>query len=155
MVEEKEGKITRRFFLEIFGKVSVVIALVAEAFGAIKAFIPQVLYEPPSRFKIGKPEGFPEGITFLPEHKLYIFRTKNDFQSVSAVCTHLNCVADWKPDQREFFCSCHGSVFSEDGTNLKGPAPRPLSWYSLSIAPDNNLVVETNKQVTQQYKLSL
>ncbi len=155
LVRQRGSKITRRLFLEILGKVSVVIALVAEAFGAIKAFIPQVLYEPPSKFKIGKPDDFPEGITFLPQHNLYIFRTRNDFQSVSAVCTHLNCVADWKPDQREFYCSCHGSVFSEDGTNLSGPAPRPLSRYSLSLAPDRNLVVETNKEVTQDYKFSL
>ncbi|MFQ5865196.1 MAG: ubiquinol-cytochrome c reductase iron-sulfur subunit [bacterium] len=155
MPEEKDTKITRRFFLEVFGKAAVVVAVLAEAFGAIKAFIPQVLYEPPSKFKIGKPEDFPEGITFLSKYKLYIFRKGNDFNAVSAICTHLNCVADWKPEEREFYCSCHGSVFSEDGTNVAGPAPRPLSWHPLSLSPDSNLVVETNKQVSHDYKFSL
>ncbi len=154
-MKEKESKISRRLFLEVFGKLSVVVALVAEAFGALKAFIPQVLYEPPSKFKIGKPDDFPEGITFLSQYKLYIFRNGNDFHAVSAICTHLNCVADWKPDHREFFCSCHGSVFSEDGVNLEGPAPKPLTWHPLSFAPDGNFVVETDKQVTQEYKYSI
>jgi cytochrome b6-f complex iron-sulfur subunit len=154
-MRENENKITRRLFLEIIGKLSVVVALVAEAFGALKAFIPQVLYEPPSKFKIGKPDDFPEGITFLSQHKLYIFRDGNDFRSVSAICTHLNCVADWKPDQHEFYCSCHGSVFSKDGINLSGPAPKPLSWFPLSFAPDGNFIVETDRQVTQEYKYSL
>jgi Rieske Fe-S protein len=154
-MKEKGSKMPRRFFLEIFGKVSVIVALLAEAFGAIKAFIPQVLYEPPSKFKIGKPDDFSEGITFLSNPKLYIFRNGNDFHAVSAVCTHLNCVADWKPDQREFYCSCHGSVFSEAGTILAGPAPKPLSWHPLSFAPDGNFVIETDKQVPHEYRLSL
>ncbi|MCK5193142.1 Rieske 2Fe-2S domain-containing protein [Candidatus Pacearchaeota archaeon] len=155
MVKEKESKITRKLFLGTLGKGSILVALLAQAYGAIKAFIPTVLYEPPSKFKIGKPENFPEGITFLPQHKLYISRIKNDFRAVSAVCPHLSCVADWKPDQKQFFCSCHGSVFSKDGTNLSGPSPRPLSWYPLSRSFDSYLVVETDKQVSHNYKLSL
>lgn len=126
-----------------------------QAFGAIKAFLPQVLYEPPSRFKIGKPDDFSEGITFLSEYKLYIFREDNDFHVVSAICTHLDCVADWKSDEKEFFCSCHGSVFSEEGVNLTGPAPRPLSWHPLALSPDGNLIVETGKQVSNEYKFSI
>lgn len=153
---KKSGiKTTRRFFLEISGKVSVGVALLAQAYGAIKAFIPTVLYEPPSKFKIGKPGDFPIGITFLPERTMYIFRKGDDFRAISAVCPHLNCIVDWKPDEKQFFCSCHGSVFSKDGTNLSGPAPRPLSWYPLSLSFDSHLVVETDKQVSGNDKLSL
>jgi len=152
---EKERKITRRFFFSVLGKASILIALLFEAVGAIKAFIPQVLYEPPSKFKIGKPDDFPEGITFLPEHKLYIFRDGNDFHSISAVCTHLYCVVDWKPDQNEFYCSCHGGVFSQNGTNLLGAPPKPLPWYALSLAPDGNLFVDSKEFVTQDYRFSL
>lgn len=154
-MKEKERKITRRFFFGILGKASILIALLAEAIGAIRAFIPQVLYEPPSRFKVGKPDDFPEGITFLPEHRLYILRKGDDFHTISAVCTHLYCVVDWKPDQLEFYCSCHGSTFSKDGINLTGPAPKPLPGYALSLAPDGNLVVDSNEQVMQDYKFSL
>ena len=154
-MKEKEKKITRRFFFGILGKVSILFALLAEAIGAFKAFIPQVLYEPPTKFKIGKPDDFPEGITFLPEHRLYISRKGDNFHTISAVCTHLYCIVDWKPKQLEFYCSCHGSIFSLDGINLTGPAPKPLPWYDLSLASDGNLVVDSNKQVAQGYKFSL
>ncbi len=154
-MKEKEKKITRRFFFGILGKVSILLALLAEGIGAFKAFIPQVLYEPPSKFKIGKPDDFPEGITFLPEHRLYISRKGDDFHTISAVCTHLYCVVDWKPKQSEFYCSCHGSIFSLDGINLTGPAPKPLPWYALSLSPDGSLVVDSKEQVSQDYKFSL
>ena len=155
LIEKIDKKISRRHYLEIFGKLSVITTIAAVALGAVKAFIPKVLYEPSAKFKIGKPADFPEGITFLSKYKLYIFRNGNDFHAVSAICTHLNCVADWKPDQQEFYCSCHGSVFAEDGVNLEGPAPRPLIWHPLSFAPDGNFFIETNKQVTSEYKYSL
>jgi len=155
LLKEKERKITRRYFFGILGKGSIIIALLAEAIGAIKAFIPKVLYEPPSEFKIGKPDDFPEGITFLPQHKLYIFREEDDFHVISALCTHLNCIVDWKPEQKEFYCSCHGSVFSQEGINLTGPAPKPLPWYPLSLAPDGNLIIDSTEQVSQDYKFSV
>ena len=154
-MNEKEKKITRRFFFGILGKVSILLALLAEAIGAFKAFIPQVLYEPPSKFKIGKPDGFPEGITFLPEHRLFILRKGDDFHAISAVCTHLFCVVDWKADQQEFYCSCHGSIFAKDGINLTGPAPKPLPWYALSLAPDGSLVVDSKEEVSQGNIFSL
>lgn len=137
------------------GKLSILMALLAEAVGAIKAFIPRVLYEPPSKFKVGKPDDFPEGITFLPEHRLYIFRTGNVFSAVSAICTHLYCVVDWRPDQNEFYCSCHGSRFSQEGINISGPAPKPLPWFRLSMAPDGSLSVDSKEEVKQDQKFSI
>ncbi|NIM59977.1 MAG: Rieske 2Fe-2S domain-containing protein [Candidatus Aminicenantes bacterium] len=155
MAKEKARKVTRRFFFGALGKGSILVALLAEAIGAIKAFIPKVLYESPSKFKIGFPDDIPEGITFLSENKLYIFREGDDFYAISAVCTHLYCIVDWKPDRKEFYCSCHGSIFSKDGINLTGPAPRPLPWYPLSLAPDGNLVIDSSKQVSLDYRFSI
>ena len=39
-MKEKESKITRKLFLETLGKGSILVALLAQAYGAIKAFIP-------------------------------------------------------------------------------------------------------------------
>ena len=150
-----ERKSTRRNFLEIVGKGSILFAFFTTIYGAIKALIPSVLYVPPSKFKIGKPEDFPIGITFLSEDKLYIFRKENDYRAISAMCTHLNCIADWKQDKNQFFCSCHGSIFSQNGNNIAGPAPKPLSWHPLSLAFDSYLVVDKDKQVSQNDKLTL
>lgn len=145
----------RRIFLKIIGKLSVLVAVLAETVGAIKAFIPRVLYEPPSKFKIGRPDDFPDGLTFLPDHKLYVFREEDGFHAISAVCTHLFCIVDWKPDQKEFYCSCHGSIFSKEGINLTGPAPKPLPWFALSLSADGSLVVDSKQLVTQDYRFSI
>ncbi len=110
---------------------------------------------PGSMGKGGLPEDFPEGLTFLPENKLYIIREGDDFFALSAVCTHLFCVVDWKPDSEEFYCSCHGSIFTKEGVNLTGPAPKPLPWFSLALAPDGNLLVDSSEEVSSDQKFSL
>lgn len=51
----------------------------------------------------------------------------------SSICPHLGCQVEWVGDQRHFFCPCHGSVFEEDGSLLKGPAPRGLDYLDSKV----------------------
>jgi menaquinol-cytochrome c reductase iron-sulfur subunit len=44
----------------------------------------------------------------------------------SPVCPHLGCQVFWDGSTGRFSCPCHGSVFSEEGEVLGGPAPRGL-----------------------------
>ena len=37
------------------------------------------------------PADFPEGLKFLPDMRLFVFREDNVFHAISAVCTHLGC----------------------------------------------------------------
>lgn len=46
-------------------------------------------------------------------------------------CTHLGCAYAWQPKRDAFVCPCHGSVFSETGAVITGPAPRPLDRYQI------------------------
>jgi cytochrome b6-f complex iron-sulfur subunit len=64
------------------------------------------------------------------------------FYAVSAVCTHLGCVTQWKPDAEMIACPCHGSKFKADGTKIEGPAPRPLPHFSISLTADGELLVD-------------
>ncbi len=50
-----------------------------------------------------------------------------------ATCTHLGCSVTWVPDHDEFRCPCHGGVYDEKGTNVKGPPPRPLTKLETRI----------------------
>jgi len=145
----------RRRFLKLLGKGSVVTAFLVQAAGALRAFVPNVLYEPPRQFKIGRPEDFPEGTTFLPEHRLFVFRRGNDFSVVSAVCTHLGCTVQWRGGEENFDCPCHGSIFNKDGNVVGGPAPRALPWYSLDKLPDGQLLVKTDEPVPATYKFQI
>ncbi|MDQ1238655.1 MAG: hypothetical protein QG577_840, partial [Thermodesulfobacteriota bacterium] len=53
-----------------------------------------------------------------------------------------------------FSCACHGSQFTIDGDVLKGPAPKALPWFSVSISPDDGqIVVDTSRIVERQKAL--
>ncbi|MCX9010725.1 MAG: Rieske (2Fe-2S) protein [Candidatus Methanoperedens sp.] len=49
------------------------------------------------------------------------------FRAFGAVCTHLGCIAYWKPDENIIFCPCHIGKFDPNtGAVLSGPPPSPL-----------------------------
>jgi cytochrome b6-f complex iron-sulfur subunit len=145
----------RRRFLRWVGKWSVVGALATQAGGVVRSFVPQVLYEPSKKFKLGKPSQYPEGTTFVPASRLFVVRERNQFYVISAVCTHLGCTVEWKTEQKEFDCPCHGSKFQADGTRFAGPAPRSLLWFPLSMSGDGFLVVDSAKIVPSTYRFSV
>ena len=56
----------------------------------------------------------------------------------------------------EFQCPCHGSKFHADGTQYEGPAPSPLHWFRLEVAPDDGqLVVNMNEEVERNFRLTV
>ena len=104
---------------------------------------PNVLFEPPTTFRAGSPDLYPpDSVTFLEDQQVYVVRTENGFYAVSAVCTHLGCVTQWKPELGMIACPCHGSKFKPDGTKIEGPAPRPLPHFAVSLTPDGELQVD-------------
>lgn len=47
-------------------------------------------------------------------------------RNTRAECTHLGCIAAWRPEVGKHICPCHGSEYDKTGAVLRGPAPRPL-----------------------------
>jgi cytochrome b6-f complex iron-sulfur subunit len=61
-------------------------------------------------------------------------RTGNDaFAALTSTCTHQACTINGFQNQ-QYVCPCHGSVFSLAGTNVSGPAPRPLQTFGTSFS---------------------
>jgi cytochrome b6-f complex iron-sulfur subunit len=130
-----------------------------------------VLYESPQRFKVGTPDQFNEGPSFLEAKRVFIFREKNTFHAISAECTHLGCTVKMQRlnqpkkvtvggreilEQAEFACPCHGSKYYGDGTNYSGPAPRPLDHLKLELSPDDGqLMVDASEVVAQDFRLTV
>lgn len=100
-----------------------------------------------SEIKVGLPGEYPESSEpqRVAGQNLYVLHDASGFAVVAALCTHLGCVV--APASDGFDCPCHGSHFARDGRVVKGPAPSPLTWYELSLAPDGQLVVDLKKPV--------
>jgi cytochrome b6-f complex iron-sulfur subunit len=60
------------------------------------------------------------------------------FQGFSRVCTHQGCVTDIRNNR--FECPCHGSIFSSDGSVVRGP-----DIASPPIAPLDKLAATFNQ----------
>jgi cytochrome b6-f complex iron-sulfur subunit len=137
---------TRRDFL---GKTSLLITGLA-SLGAVGTCLrlikPNVRYEEPSQFKIGKAEQFPEGsVKNLVDKRVVIFSDSDGIFAISSICTHLGCTV--APVEWGFQCPCHGSKFALDGKVIAGPAPRPLEWHEIRQLEDGTLAVDTAKAV--------
>lgn len=63
-----------------------------------------------------------------------------ELRAFSAVCTHLNCTVQYRPDLNHIWCACHNGHFDLTGRNIGGPPPRPLEVYIVN-ARGNQIVV--------------
>jgi Rieske Fe-S protein len=117
-------------------------------------FSPNVLFEPSPTFRAGTPDLYPvHSVTLLQDQQVYIVRVPEGFYAVSAVCTHLGCVTQWKPDTGMIACPCHGSKFQADGTKIEGPAPRPLPHFAISLTADGELLVDKLQNIKSEQVL--
>lgn len=125
--------------------------------GLARFMFPNILIEPPTRFKVGFPDSFSPGqveTKFIPQFGVWIVRYDYEGQSMiyalKSVCTHLGCTPNWLEAEQKFKCPCHGSGFYKDGINFEGPAPRPLERYAVSLADDGQLLVDKSRTFNQE-----
>jgi Rieske Fe-S protein len=71
---------------------------------------------------------------------LVVHRGGGKLSAVSAICTHLGCNVNYDVELSRIVCPCHGSQFSFDGQNTKGPAERPLKQYNVKTE-DGQIVI--------------
>jgi len=125
--------------------------------GLARFMFPNILIEPPTRFKVGFPDSFSPGqveTKFIPQFGVWIVRYEFDGQpmiyAIKSVCTHLGCTPNWLEAEQKFKCPCHGSGFYKDAINFEGPAPRPLERYAISLAEDGQLLVDKSRTFQQE-----
>lgn len=161
---------TRRDFLVKMGIAAGCAGLAAQGAASLRSLVPNVSYDAPTTVKVGLPGEFPDGLKYLADQRLFIFREGNTYHAISATCTHLGCTvrAEALPSPEtvdvggkpmrvthRFLCPCHGSKYKGDGTNVAGPAPKPLAWYHLEIASDDGqLVVDLAREVGHDFRLT-
>lgn len=151
------GQVSRRDFFNEVAAGALGVAAVGATIVTIKYLSPNVLFEPPTRFRVGTPDDFPvDSVTYFQEQKVFIVRTKDGgFFAETAVCTHLGCITQWNPEAGQIQCPCHGSKFNRDGSVEHGPAPRPLPHFALRLMPDGTLLVDTQEIVDEKQVLKV
>jgi cytochrome b6-f complex iron-sulfur subunit len=154
----------RRFFLMAavgsflaMGFTSLAATFTLWTLGTARFMFPNILIEPPSRFKVGFPADFPPGYVenkFKAQYGIWVVNTEYNGQkqiyALSTVCTHLGCTPNWLDGEQKFKCPCHGSGFYKDGINFEGPAPRPLERYAIRLADDGQLEVDKSRKFQEE-----
>lgn len=133
-------------------------ALGVSGLGVARFMMPNVLVEPPTKFKIGPPNDYAPGTVstkWQAQFNIWVVNAEVEgvpmIYALSTVCTHLGCTPNWLEGEQKFKCPCHGSGFYKNGVNFEGPAPRPLERVGIRLAEDGML--EVDKSVKFQKEL--
>jgi Rieske Fe-S protein len=135
----------RRRILNYLLGTSVGATLVAILYPILKFMIPQEIIEatqtsvvagrvnelPPNSGKIFK---------FGSKPGLLVRTPTGEYKAFSAVCTHLDCIVQYRPDMRLIWCACHNGQYNLSGKNIAGPPPRPLEEYTVNIRGEEIVV---------------
>lgn len=125
--------------------------------GTARFMFPNILIEPPTRFKVGFPDALAPGqveTKYIAQFGVWVVKYEVEGQpmvyALKSVCTHLGCTPNWLEAEQKFKCPCHGSGFYKDGVNFEGPAPRPLERYAISLADDGQLQVDKSRTFQEE-----
>ncbi|MFM7845075.1 MAG: Rieske 2Fe-2S domain-containing protein [Planctomycetota bacterium] len=134
------------------GFASLAVTHILWVLGLARYLFPNVLTEPPTRFKVGFPDALALGQVderFKAGFGVWIVKGEYEGEAqifaLKSVCTHLGCTPNWLEAEQKFKCPCHGSGFYKDGVNFEGPAPRPLERYAIKVADDGQLEVDKSR----------
>jgi Rieske Fe-S protein len=71
---------------------------------------------------------------------ILIRTSSGDLRALSAICTHLACIVQYRQDISHIWCACHNGHFDLKGQNISGPPPRPLEQYVVNVRGEQIVV---------------
>lgn len=149
-----DEKTSRRRMLGWLSGVGLVGSGILSAISNFVFIKPRATYGEPQRFSIGKPDDYPPGTRIaLGDRRICVVREGNRLAAVSITCTHLGCIVGIA--DTGYACPCHGSRFDQDGAVTGGPAPRPLPWFKVTLAPNGELEVDKDIEIQPGSYLTL
>src|SRR6266511_4785771 len=73
MTDEKKTRDRREFLMQL-GTGAGICAIGYQGAASMRSLIPNVSYDAPTTVKLGMPHDFPDGLKFLPDERLFVFR---------------------------------------------------------------------------------
>jgi Rieske Fe-S protein len=131
------GRFDRRGFLDSLLGAGFVSTVVAMAYPVWRYLIPPASGEPVTQSVVAaqaaqvKPNS---GLLFkFGSRPGLLIRTQDgELQAFNAVCTHLDCTVQYKPDTSQIWCACHNGLYDLSGNVVSGPPPRPLERLAVN-----------------------
>ena len=81
-------------------------------------------------------------IKFGNKPVIVIRKPTGDYLAFGAVCTHLDCIVQYRKDFGQIYCACHNGHYDLNGRNISGPPPAPLPKYSVTIKNSEVIVFQ-------------
>ena len=141
-----DGDVTRRSFVDWMLGTSVGAFLIAVLYPVARYLVPPTIGEStaasvtlpikPDDVKPNTGQIF----KFGNRPAILVRSSAGDLKALSAVCTHLNCTVQYRPDLSHIWCACHNGHFDLNGQNISGPPPRPLDAFVVNVR-GNQIVV--------------
>ena len=137
--------VTRRRVLDAVLRTGFASTLVAIVYPVWRYLIPPVGGEPATQSVVAaqatqvRPNS---GAVFKFGSKpgLLIRTPDGELRAFSAVCTHLDCTVQYKPDSSQIWCACHNGLYDLRGNVVSGPPPRPLESLVVNQRGDEVVV---------------
>jgi cytochrome b6-f complex iron-sulfur subunit len=130
--------IRRRTFLDTLLGMGFVSTAIAILYPVWRYVIPPAAAEPATDSVVaGKAAEFRNNsgavLKFGTKPAILIRTSEGEFRAFTAVCTHLDCTVQYKPETSQIWCACHNGLYDLSGNVVSGPPPRPLEAFTVNL----------------------
>jgi cytochrome b6-f complex iron-sulfur subunit len=136
---------SRRTFLDYLVGSSAVATLAAIFYPILKFMTPPHIVESTENSVVAAK------VAEIPKNSGKIFKFGNkpgilvrteggELKAFSAVCTHLDCIVQYRSETKQIWCACHNGQYNLSGKNIGGPPPRPLEEFKVNTRGDDIVV---------------
>jgi cytochrome b6-f complex iron-sulfur subunit len=124
--------------------------------GLLSVFYPVLSFLTPPRsaeakvnsIKAGPSSEFPTNsskiVKFGRKPVILIKTDDNQYNALSASCTHLDCIVQYKSDTKQIWCACHNGTYDLNGRNISGPPPKPLEEYDVKVVNEEIVITKAS-----------
>lgn len=131
-------EVPRRSFLDSLLGLGFVSTAVAVVYPVWRYLIPPVSAEPATDSVVaGRLAEFKPNtgavVKFGTKPAILVRTSDGEFRAFTAVCTHLECTVQYKPETSQIWCACHNGLYDLSGQVISGPPPRPLEAFKVNL----------------------